>query len=264
MCEKISSYIIILFVGILLVSFNEHEKINPTTYKILHKTTCSTHKTTQKPIILIHDVSPKYFSQLKAIVKVIDKNHYQNRSYLFLIVNHANKYNLENYPKFVNYLHYLENNGYHIEYHAYNHIGDEFDCNKSVAEEKLNESFEILNTCGFNTSNIKYFIPPRYKLSKGAEDVFLNRNITIIMDYYMLEKENSTIKKIIITNKEYTWYLPKNMTKEMEVMALLDYKVSQHPFYLSIHPKAVNYGGGLDFLNYFLNNTNIEYNRDKN
>lgn len=211
--------------------------------------------TTKKPIILIHDVSPKYFNELKDIEKIINKNHYQDRTYLFLIVNHANKYNLKNYPKFVKYLHHLNNEGYHIEYHAYNHIGREFDCNKSVAEEKLNNSFKTLNDCGFDTSNIQYFIPPRYGLSKDSEVVFLNKNITIIMDYYILKKENNTIKKIIITNKEYTWYMPKNMTKEMELLALSDYKTSQHQFYLSIHPKAVNYGGGLEFLDYFLNMT---------
>ncbi len=211
--------------------------------------------TTKKPIILIHDVSPKYFNELKDIEKTINKNHYQDRTYLFLIVNHANKYNLKNYPKFVKYLHHLNNEGYHIEYHAYNHIGREFDCNKSVAEEKLNNSFKILNDCGVDTNNIQYFIPPRYGLSKDSEGVFLNKNITIIMDYYILKKENNTIKKIIITNKEYTWYLPKNMSKKMELLALSDYETSQHQFCLSIHPKAVNYGGGLEFLDYFLNKT---------
>ncbi|AEF96711.1 DUF2334 domain-containing protein [Methanotorris igneus] len=212
--------------------------------------------TTKKPIIFIHDVSPKYFNELKDIEKIINKHNYQDRTYLFIIVNHANKYNLKKYPKFVKYLHHLENEGYHIEYHGYNHIGEEFNCNKTVAEEKLNNSFKILNDCEFNTKKIKYFIPPRYKISKDAEEIFLNKNITIIMDYYILKKENNSIKKIIITNKEYTWYLPENLVKPAEILAEIDYKSSQHQFCLSIHPKAVNYGGGLEFLDYFLNITN--------
>jgi predicted deacetylase len=152
-------------------------------------------------------------------------------------------------------LHHLENEGYHIEYHAYNHEGKEFNCNKPTAEEKVNKSFEILKDCGFNTTNIKYFIPPRYEPSDDAENIFLNKNFTIIMDYYIVKKKGELIKIEIITNKEYTWYLPKNMTKEMEILALSDYKTSQHQFYLSIHPKAINYGGGLEFLDYFLNKT---------
>ncbi|WP_421077991.1 DUF2334 domain-containing protein [Methanothermococcus sp. Ax23] len=211
--------------------------------------------TTQKPIILVHDVSPKYFNELKDIEKIINKHHYQNRTYLFVIVNHANEYNLKDYPEFVKYLHHLENEGYHIEYHAYNHINREYDCNRTVAGEKLDKSFKILEDCGFDTKNIKYFIPPRYGLSKDAEEVFLDKNISIIVGPNILKKENNSIKRIIITNKEYTWYLPKNLTKTVELLAVSDYKTSQHQFCLSIHPKAVNYGGGLKFLDYFLNET---------
>ncbi|WP_456472396.1 DUF2334 domain-containing protein [Methanocaldococcus sp.] len=209
----------------------------------------------RKPMIFIHDVSPIYLNDLKDIIKIINKYGYQNRTYLFVIVNHANKYNIEKYPKFVKYLHYLEKEGYHIEYHGYNHIGYEFNCSKTVAEEKLNKSFKILENCGFDIKKIKYFIPPRYKISKAAEEVFLNRNITIILDKYMLKKENNSIKKIVINNKEYTWYLPKNCVKSVELLAKIDYISSKHQFCLSIHPKAVNYGGGLEFLNYFLNMT---------
>ncbi|WP_292460378.1 DUF2334 domain-containing protein [Methanothermococcus sp.] len=209
----------------------------------------------KKPIILVHDVSPIYLKELKEIVNIINRNNYQNRTFLFIIVNHANKYNIENYPNFVKYLQFLEKEGYHLEYHAYNHIGGEYNCNKTVAEKKLNESFKILNDCGIDTKKIKYFIPPRYKISKDSEEVFLNKNISIIMDYYLLKKDNNSMEKIIITNKEYTWYMPKNLVKITELLAISDYKTSQHQFYLSIHPKAVNYGGGLEFLNYFLNTT---------
>ncbi|MEO2117393.1 MAG: DUF2334 domain-containing protein [Methanocaldococcus sp.] len=212
----------------------------------------------QKPIILVHDVSPIYFDELKDIVKIIDKYHYQNKTYLFLIVNHANEHNLKNYPKFVDYLHKLEEKGYHIEFHAYNHIGDEFNCNKTVAEEKLNKSFKILEECNFNSKKIKYFIPPRYKLSEDAEKLFLERNIIIILENKMITEKDGKIDKIDITNREYTWYLPKYLSKIVEKIALIDYKLSikqNRKFFLSIHPKAVNYGGGLEFLDIFLNET---------
>ena len=43
-----------------------------------------------EPIILIHDVSPVYLDDLKEIDEVISKYGYSKRTYLFLIVNHAN------------------------------------------------------------------------------------------------------------------------------------------------------------------------------
>ncbi|XRP97498.1 DUF2334 domain-containing protein [Methanocaldococcus sp. 16A] len=211
-----------------------------------------------KPIILIHDVSPVYFDELKEIEKIINKHNYQNRTYLFLIVNHANKYNLRDYPEFTAYLHKLEKEGYHIEFHAYNHIGEEFNCNKSVAEEKLNKSFKILEQCEFNPKEIKYFIPPRYALSKDAEKLFLEKNMTIILKNKMIIDRNGKIHPIKITNREYTWYLPKYLEKIAEYLAVIDYKLSikeNRQFFLSIHPKAVNYGGGLEFLDKFLNET---------
>ncbi|NPA62054.1 MAG: DUF2334 domain-containing protein [Methanococci archaeon] len=215
-------------------------------------------KNDEKPIILIHDVSPVYFKDLKEIVRIIDKHHFQNRTYLFIIVNHANNHNLKNYPKFVNYLHELEKEGYHIEFHAYNHIGDEFNCNKTVAEEKLNLSFKIMKECKFNVSKIKYFIPPRYKISKDAEEVFLNRNISIILKTTLITPKNESIIEYNIVNREYTWYLPKTLLIIVEPISIIDYKICTMEgkrYFLSIHPKAINYGGGLEFLDHFLNET---------
>ncbi|ACV24526.1 DUF2334 domain-containing protein [Methanocaldococcus fervens] len=212
----------------------------------------------QKPIILIHDVSPVYFEELKKITKVIDKYHYQNMTYLFLIVNHANEHNLKNYPEFVDYLHKLEREGYHIEFHAYNHVGNEFDCNKTTAKEKLNKSFEILEECGFKTKDIDYFIPPRYKISEDAKKVFLQKNITIIFKNKMITNKNGSVSDIEITNKEYTWYLQKSLVSSAKKSVIIDYNLSikeKKLFFLSIHPKAVNYGGGLEFLDEFLNET---------
>ncbi|AEH07116.1 DUF2334 domain-containing protein [Methanothermococcus okinawensis] len=257
MKKLFSIFLIVILITLSAIlpiwTVNPNFKKTTSSYDPLANISSNTH---QKPIILIHDVSPVYFNELKDIEKIIDKNHYQNRTYLFVIVNHANEYNLKNYPKFTKYLHHLDNEGYHIEYHAYNHIGAEYKCNKTVASEKLNDSFKILKDCGFNTKKIKYFIPPRYKLSTDAENVFLNKNITIIMEYYILKKENNGIKRVIITNKEYTWYMPNIVVKPMILLAMLDYNLSKHQFCLSIHPKAVNYGNGLIFLDKFLNATN--------
>ena len=202
-----------------------------------------------KPIILVHDVSPLYYNELKEIVKIIDKHNYQNRTYLFIIVNHNNKHNLKYYPKFVEFLHKLEDEGYHIELHGYNHIDGEFNCNKEIAEEKIKKSLKILKDCRF--SNISYILPPRYEVSKDAEDVMLSYNLTIITENYILTKT----EWIPIKNREYTWYLPESFTKIMLILAEFDYKTSKHQFYLSIHPKSINYGGGIEFLDEFLNET---------
>nr|WP_245528894.1 DUF2334 domain-containing protein [Methanotorris formicicus] len=237
---------ILLIFGIYKVIYID-EKINLNTKPPNFKNNVYTHK----PIILVHDVSPLYYNELKEIVKIIDKYHYQNRTYLFVIVNHNNRYNLKNYPKFVEFLHKLEDKGYHIELHGYNHIDGEFNCNKEVAKEKIKKSLEILNACGFN--NISYIIPPRYEVSKDAENVMLSYNLTIITKNYIITKTG----KIPIENREYTWYLPKSFTGIVFPIAEFDYKMSKYLFYLSIHPKSINYGGGIEFLDEFLNQTTI-------
>ncbi|MCS3902002.1 DUF2334 domain-containing protein [Methanococcus voltae] len=217
------------------------------------------------PIVLIHDVSPKYIDEMKEITEILDNNHYSTRTYLFVIVNHANENKLTDYPEFVEYLHELDKKGYHIQYHGYDHIAGEYNCNESVAKQKLNESIKILNNCQFDTNTINYVITPRYKLSKDSANVFLNRNFTIIMDYYILKNRTDGIEKIIITNKEYTWYMPENCTEIAKNVSIVDYKNSlkeNNQFTLSIHPKAVNYGNGIEFLDYFLRKTNYDTLKD--
>ncbi|MBP2143937.1 putative deacetylase [Methanococcus voltae] len=217
------------------------------------------------PIVLIHDVSPVYFKEMEEIIEVLDNNHYSTRTYLFVITNHAGDNKLSNYPKFVEYLHELDDRGYHIQYHGYDHIGGEYNCSEAVANEKTDNSLKILEDCNFDTKKINYVITPRYKLSKDSEDNFLKRNFTIIMDYYILKTKNNQNKtyfeKVIITNKEYTWYTPENCTEKVKNISLIDYRNSlkeNKQFTLSIHPKAVNYGNGIEFLDYFLAESNKE------
>ncbi|WP_423793167.1 DUF2334 domain-containing protein [Methanocaldococcus indicus] len=252
MKTKLLFFVLIVFFAFVILTLGSSQ-YNKTDYLYDYIYGYIQNNTTNKSfVILVHDVSPKYYQDLKDIVKIIDNHNFQDRTYLFVIVNHANEYNLEKYSKFVKYLHELEKEGYHIEYHGYNHIGKEFNCNKETAEEKLKKSLKIFKDCGFNPKNIDYFIPPRYALSKEAENVFINDNFTIIVGNKIITKYNNTIIEIPITNKEYTWYLPKNMVDIKLKEAINDYNKTKNLFCLSIHPRAVNYGGGLELLDKFL------------
>ena len=209
----------------------------------------------QKPIILIHDVSPAYFDELKKIVLIIDKHNYSENTILFVIPDLENppssgKWDLRKNREFVNYLHQLENKGYKIELHGYKHTYHEFNCSKSVCLERLRNAEDIMSECGFD--NMSLFLPPAWTLSNDSMNVLLEHNYTIILTNELVYP-NGTVEKI--TNKEYTWYISRYKIGYEETMALLDYKTSHAQFYLSLHPKPTCYGGGLVILDHFLNKT---------
>ena len=209
--------------------------------------------TNAKPILFIHDVSPKYFNALKQIISITDQYHFQNRTYLFLIVYHHKRYNMKNYPQYVSYLKKLQEEGYHIEYHAYYHNGPEFLCSGKVAEEKLKKSLAILRECGFDTTKIKYFIPPEGKLTSESEEVFLNNGFTVIVPGFVIYKKNGKIYRKRISYREYTWYLKMKNLRHTEIRAFMDYyDVPHHQYCLSVHPVAVNTPAGLEFLRFAL------------
>uniref|UniRef100_A9AA29 Polysaccharide deacetylase n=1 Tax=Methanococcus maripaludis (strain C6 / ATCC BAA-1332) TaxID=444158 RepID=A9AA29_METM6 len=209
-----------------------------------------------EPIILIHDVSPVYLEDLKEIDEVISKYGYSKRTYLFLIVNHANDNPLEKNQDFVKYIRYLQTKGYNIELHGYDHIEREFDCNYSIAMEKIEKSLEILNT--YKIDGISCILPPRYGISEDSKKTMLENGFSVIIGQYAFEMNNGKTYKYNITNNEYTWYLEENTTSNQLNLAKEEYLESEYKYFLSIHPKAVNYGGGIEFLDEFLNFTKEE------
>ena len=199
-----------------------------------------------KLVILIHDVSPVYSEYLKEVVRIISTYGLQSDTYLLIIPNHAEEYDLREYPEFVEYLHSLQREGYHIGLHGYTHIGREFECNKSAARKMLEKALEIMH--GVNLTP-EVFLPPRYALSSDARDVILAQNLTIITkDSVILPggAENG------ITNREYTWYISKLKLPFELRRAKKDYETSEGSFFLSIHLKAVNNEAGMEFLRRFL------------
>ncbi len=209
--------------------------------------------TSAKPILFVHDVSPKYFSALKQVVSITDQCHFQNRTYLFLIVYHHGIYDMKDYPRYVSYLKKLQKEGYHIEYHAYYHNGPEFLCSGKVAEEKLKKSLAILRKCGFDTTKIKYFIPPEGKLTSAAESVFLRNGFTVITPGFITYRKNGKTHRKRISYREYTWYLKMKNLRYTEICAFMDYyDVPHHQYCLSVHPVAVNTPAGLKFLRFAL------------
>ncbi|CAD5243800.1 DUF2334 domain-containing protein [Thermococcus camini] len=196
--------------------------------------------------ILIHDVGPGYFEQLKEITALIDAYSLQNVTYLFVIPNHGGGMPLEDYPAFVAFLGRLKAEGYHVELHGYTHIGDEFDCNSTAAEEKLELGLRALKLLNVTP---EYFIAPRYSLSEDALAVLLSRNITVIGEDFVYFP-NGTVEPVC--NREYTWYLPSPFLDYQLVSARASYAHTRGTFFLSIHPGAVNNDAGMEFLREFL------------
>ena len=212
----------------------------------------------KKPIILVHDVSPKYFVELKEVVEIIDKYNYSNYTILFVIPNLENppsdgKWDLRKNRDFVEYLHQLEKKGYKIELHGYKHTYHEFNCSKDEALKRLHNAELIMKECGFK--NMSLFLPPAWALNNESTEVILNHNYSIILTNKIIFPNGSSEK---IINKEYTWYLKKEYVNIYLMKAEIDYYYSSAdniPFYISIHPQTVTYGGGLEFLDKFLNET---------
>ena len=196
--------------------------------------------------ILVHDVSPAYLPQLREITAVIDEYGLQNETYLFVIPNHGGKMPIWKYREFMEFLLELEREGYHIGLHGYTHIGDEFNCNASTAERKLELGLRALSYLNVTP---RYFIAPRYALSNDALSVLLAHNITVIgEDFIYLPK--GTVEPVY--NREYTWYTPSFLLPYELVSAESAYANINGTFFLSVHPGAVNNKAGMEFLRGFL------------
>jgi len=196
--------------------------------------------------ILLHDVSPAYLPQLQQITAVIDEYGLQNETYLFVIPDHGGKMPIWKYGAFMEFLEELEREGYHIELHGYTHVGDEFDCDATVAERKLELGLKALSYLNVTP---KYFIAPRYALSRAALEVLLRHNLTVIGRDF-LYFPNGTVEPIC--NREYTWYIPSFLLPYQLASAESVYLNLNGTFFLSIHPRAVNNKAGMEFLREFL------------
>lgn len=208
-----------------------------------------------EPIIFIHDVTPRYFRELREVVKIIDRHNYSSRTALFVIPrfdppHYGDKWDLGRNPHFVSYLHELQARGYRIELHGYEHTFHEFNCSYSEAVEKLENATSLMESVGFG--NFSLFLPPAWALNNESLEAIEEYNLTTVMpDYFILP--NGSIKSV--WNHEYTWHIERNETDIRVLMALRDYNRTSGagiPFYLSLHPQVIIYGGGLKFLDEFL------------
>jgi len=121
------------------------------------------------------------------------------------------------------------------------------------ALKRLHNAELIMKECGFK--NMSLFLPPAWALNNESTEVILNHNYSIILTNKIIFPNGSSEK---IINKEYTWYLKKEYVNIYLMKAEIDYYYSSAdniPFYISIHPQTVTYGGGLEFLDKFLNET---------
>lgn len=197
-------------------------------------------------VILVHDVSPAYYPQLRQLTEIISSYGLQNETYLFVIPNHGGEMPLNRYPEFVSFLRNLSAEGYRIGLHGYDHLGKEFDCNSSTAEIKLELGLRTLEESSLPEP--RCFIAPRYSLSGDALRVLLSRNFTVIDRDFLY----SPGREVPILNREYTWYIPHFLLPYQLTSAEESYRNCGCTFFLSIHLKAVNNDAGLEFLREFL------------
>ncbi|WP_456367860.1 DUF2334 domain-containing protein [Thermococcus sp.] len=196
-------------------------------------------------VILVHDVSPAYYPELRQLTDLIETYGLQNQTYLFVIPNHGGSGDMSHHPEFVAFLRSLAEKGYHVELHGYDHIGNEFDCDAEEAEIKVDLGLEELESLGFTP---KYFIPPRYSLSKSALKVLLSHNLTVIGRDFIYFPDG--IQKPIV-NREYTWYTPDPLVEYQLMSAEETYRSVRGTFFLSLHPRAANTRSGLEFFREF-------------
>ncbi|NJE30654.1 DUF2334 domain-containing protein [Thermococcus sp. 18S1] len=209
----------------------------------------------EPPLILVHDVTPYYFDDIRQIIAVLDEYNCSNRTVLFVIpvfdtTHYGDEWNLRNHPDFVNYLHELQRRGYRVELHGYGHTYHEFNCSYEMANEKLDNATALMNSLGFG--NLTLFLPPAWALNNESLRAVLEHNLTVVMPNWLI-LPNGTRQRI--WNREYTWYIGENQVDDRLSVALHDYRKASEegiPFYLSVHPGVVNHGGGLDFLRAFL------------
>ncbi|HII61643.1 DUF2334 domain-containing protein [Pyrococcus horikoshii] len=198
-------------------------------------------------IILIHDVSPVYSNYIQNITEIISTYNFQNSTILLVIPNHANEHPISGDPKFQALIRELEKEGYKVGIHGYNHIGEEFNCDSETAKIKLSLAIEELNASNITFERI--FLPPRYKISKDPLNVLLENNFTVFLKDRICYPSGTCIR---IKEREYTWYTGKIRAKILLQVAKFEYTHTKGVFVLSVHPKAVNYGGGMYFLEEFL------------
>ncbi|ASJ08679.1 polysaccharide deacetylase [Thermococcus siculi] len=209
----------------------------------------------EKPTILVHDVTPFYFDELREIIAVLDDYNYSNSTILFVIpvfdtTHYGDEWDLRKHPDFVEYLHELQERGYRVELHGYAHTYHEFNCSHELANEKLDNATAMMRELGFD--NITLFLPPAWAINNESLRVILEHNFTVVMTDYLILPNGSRVR---IVNKEYSWYINGSQVRDRLRVALHDYRKASKegiPFYLSVHPGPVNYGGGLEFLREFL------------
>ena len=209
----------------------------------------------ERPRILVHDVTPYYFWEIREIIEVLDEYNYSNYTILFVIpvfdtIHYGDEWDLRKHPDFVEYLHELQSKGYRIELHGYTHTYHEFNCSYKLANEKLDNATSLMASLGFG--NLTLFLPPAWATNNESLRAILEHDLTVVMTDYMIFSNGSEER---IVNREYTWYINESQVGDRLRVALHDYTEALRegvPFYLSIHPGVVNYGGGLEFLREFL------------
>jgi len=199
-----------------------------------------------QPTILIHDVSPYYLKYLKQITQILDQANYGPHVYLFVIVNHGGKANILKNWQFIAFLHKLQSRGYHIELHGLNHIGRKYNTDYKTAITDLKHALSTMFIAGFTP---RFIFPPRNAVSSDALKAMHRLHLGVLTATAFYSSDRSQIP---IMCKEYTWYLKDQQAlKSASEKFRRDIKQARQnhiPFYLSIHPKAVNTPFGMEFL----------------
>lgn len=191
----------------------------------------------------IHDASPAYgVDELSKMVKVLEE-HNVERVVIFVIPNHGGAAPLSEYPEFTGYLKELQDRGYEIGAHGYEHIGTEFYCSRGEALQRLNLSMGEFHAAGIYP---QVFFPPRFFVKKESYTV-LEENFNEVYFFNKIRKNGKDYPYII---HEFTWFsLPEWMVMPI---AKASYLASRSDVYrLSLHMGKMD-SERLEFLDKFL------------
>lgn len=189
-------------------------------------------------IITIDDLSTKYTTEEHAQPYAV-LNKYDAKAIGFVIPNHAEQYNITHGSDVARELRAQAKGGQEFGLHGYAHMPNEFE-NKS-----LHDAYYLIDRGARNFKSAMGFPPEYFKPPFAVESDETKRALS---ELGILDINDNEFY-------EYTWYIEREDVEKNLETAKEDYnrlKKKDQTMYLLMHIHALDYGGGPEFLDRFL------------